>query len=374
MNEFQTKLYTELMDLMGNEAFFFKDQTLDDKTYRVFAYRLASYSDFLLPSALECRGIMFEMENGEPVRLAAMPMEKFFNISENPMTMDLDFNEPKQVMLKLDGSLMSTYIHKGKLRIKSKNSLGSDHATNAMRWLDLPEQAGYKSDLFFLTDYGYTVNLEYTSPEPYMRIVIGYQEPKLTILNIRNMSNGQYIPKESLDSYFQHFILENWVSTVEVENGSEFVESIADMTAIEGYVIQLKSGQHVKKKTTWYSILHHTKDSINNPRRLYECVLEEAIDDLRVMFSDDPYSMKAIADMEVLVSSIYNHLVKRTEDFYTANKALGRKDFAIKGQQDLNQKEFGIVMLMYTGKDFSYKEMLKKWYKDFGLTDTSIKD
>ena len=83
MNEFQTKLYNELLELTGtNEAFFFKDQVLDDITYRVFAYRLASYSDFLLPSALECRGIMFEMKDGNPIRLAAMPMEKFFNDGE----------------------------------------------------------------------------------------------------------------------------------------------------------------------------------------------------------------------------------------------------------------------------------------------------
>ena len=372
MNEFQTKLYNELLELTGtNEAFFFKDQVLDDITYRVFAYRLASYSDFLLPSALECRGIMFEMKDGNPIRLAAMPMEKFWNVNENPGAMDLDFNEPKQIMLKMDGSLMSTYIHKGKLRIKSKTALGSDHAINAMRWLNLPEQAGYKCDLFAMTDYGYTVNMEYTSPEPYMRIVIGYQEPKLTVLNIRDMSNGSYLHKEALDSYFQHHIIENWVEQLTVENGPEFIESIADMTGIEGYVIQLNSGQHVKKKTTWYSILHHNKDNVSNPRRLYECVLEEATDDLKCLFLDDPYVLKSIADMEIFVGGIYNHLVKRTETFYEENKDLDRKDFAVKGQQDLDKKEFAIVMLIYTDKEFSYKELLKKWYKDFGLSDIS---
>lgn len=372
MKEFQTKLYNELLELVwSNEAFFFKDQVLDDITYRVFAYRLASYSDFLLPSALECRGIMFEVKDGNPIRLAAMPMEKFFNISENPMTMDLDFNNIKQVMLKMDGSLMSTYIHKGELRIKSKTSLSSDHAINAMRWLDLPEQAEFKTELYRICCLGFTVNLEYTSPEPNMRIVIGYQEPRLTVLNIRSIFTGNYLQKEDLDFYEE--TRNHWVDNIEVENGTEFIESIANMTGIEGYVIQLNSGQHVKKKTTWYSVLHHTKESINNPRRLYECVLEEAIDDLRVMFADDAYSMKAIADMEIFVNGIYNHLVKRTETFYEENKDLDRKDFAIKGQQELDKKEFAIVMLIYTGKEFSYKELLKKWYDDFGLSDISLK-
>ena len=181
------------------------------------------------------------------------------------------------------------------------------------------------------------------------------------------MSNGSYLHKEALDSYFQHHIIENWVEHLTVENGPEFIESIADMTGIEGYVIQLNSGQHVKKKTTWYSVLHHNKDNVSNPRRLYECVLEEATDDLKCLFLDDPYVLKAIADMEIFVGGIYNHLVKRTEDFYEENKDLDRKDFAVKGQQDLDKKEFAIVMLIYTDKEFSYKELLKKWYDDFKL-------
>lgn len=373
MNKFQLNLYNDLFALANsNEAFFFKDQELDNLVYRVFSYRLASYSDFCAPGAFESRGIMFEMDQETPIRLAAMPMEKFFNDSENPFTMNLDYNTIQQVMLKMDGSLMSTYIHNGKLKIKSKTALASDHAINAMRWLDLPEQFAYKLELFALTDYGYTVNMEYTSPEPYMRIVIGYQKPKLTVLNIRDTKNGSYLYKEALDSYLQHYIIENWVEQITVEDGPEFVKSIAEMTGIEGYVIQLESGQHVKKKTFWYSALHHTKDSVTNPRRLYEVVLDEASDDLRLMFADDPYSLKAIEDMEILVGGWYNHLVKSVEDFHHKYKDADRKTYAIAGQAELDKRGFAIAMLKYQNKAFSYKEMMKKWYKEFGLEDTSL--
>lgn len=79
----QRTLYEDLMALTSNsEAFYFVDQTLDNTTYRIFSYRLASYSDFCLPNALECRGIMFEVNNGSPVRLAARPPQKFFNYRE----------------------------------------------------------------------------------------------------------------------------------------------------------------------------------------------------------------------------------------------------------------------------------------------------
>ena len=373
MNTYQLKLYNELIALtLDNDAFFFKDQVLDEVEYRVFSYRLASYSDFLAPSALECRGIMFEMDNSLPIRLASLPMEKFFNVNENPMTMGLDFTDINQVMLKMDGSLMSTYIHNGELKIKSKTSLSSTHAINAMRWLDLEKNKSLKESLTLLTNEDFTVNMEYTSPEPAMRIVIGYQEPKLTVLNVRDRLTGEYFSKEILVGLYLESIqsiVDHWVETIIVFDGPKFTESIQEMVDIEGYVIQLNSGQHVKKKTEWYSVLHHSKDSINNPRRLYECILSETIDDLRVMFTDDPYSMKAIDDMECFVNGIYNSLVKNTESFYQENKMLDRKDYAIKGQAELDNKEFAICMQLYLGKSFSYKELMKKWYKDFGVAD-----
>jgi T4 RnlA family RNA ligase len=372
MNEFQITLYNQLLALVNvNEAFFFKDQVLEDVIYRVFSYRLASYTDFCTDCALESRGIMFEMNQESPIRLAAMPMAKFFNDSENPITMDLDYTTIQQVMLKMDGSLMSTYIHDNELRIKSKTALASEHAVNAMRWLALPKNSNFSDELAFITDsLGYTVNLEYTSPEPNMRIVIGYQEPRLTVLNIRNRTDGKYIPKEWFELRQYRSITRHWVEQVSITDGPVFVKSITDMTGIEGYVIQLQTGQLVKKKTMWYSALHKTKDSITNPRRLFEVVLDEASDDLRQMFADDPYSLKAIDDMEIQVGKWYNHLVKSVEDFHDKYKDADRKTYAIAGQAELDSRGFAIAMLIYTGKTFSYKELMKKWYKEFGLTDT----
>ena len=94
MNTYQTKLFNELMTLVeGNEGFFFNDWELEEFHFRNFAYRLASYTDFLEPSALECRGHMFEIDkDGNPIRLASLPPAKFFNHLENPFTMDLDLS------------------------------------------------------------------------------------------------------------------------------------------------------------------------------------------------------------------------------------------------------------------------------------------
>ena len=92
------------------------------------------------------------------IRLAALPMQKFFNVNENPFTMDLDMNDVEGIDLKADGSLISTYLHNVSqdtynrddvLRLKTKGSLESDQALAAMKWLDLPENSKFKEDNYF---------------------------------------------------------------------------------------------------------------------------------------------------------------------------------------------------------------------------------
>lgn len=373
MTPFQLLLYAQLLDLTkSNEAFYFQDFYLDDKTYRIFNYRLASYTDFLKPGAIECRGVMYEVNGEEPVRLASLPMEKFFNLNENPSTIGLDLSTVVDVQEKADGSLMSTYMHNGELRLKSKGSLFSEQAIAAMKWLDRPENKHLKNVLT-LASLGMnpaTVNLEWCAPEH--RIVLGYVEPTLKLLNMRENETGDYV--YNLADYFE----KEWlVESLQVADPVTFVASIPSMTNIEGYVIRLKSGQRVKIKCDWYLSLHHAKDSVNNPRRLFEAILDEGIDDLRSLFYQDTVAMMIIDLMQEKVDHVYNGMVKAVETFYEENKALDRKSYAIKGQQDETLKNgalsyFGLVMTKYVGKPVDYKAYLKGKWRDLGLKDTSL--
>ncbi len=59
------ELFNNLMELCkdSQRKFFYSDDvSASRRTYRIFSYNYASYSDWLLPDALECRGIMFEMD------------------------------------------------------------------------------------------------------------------------------------------------------------------------------------------------------------------------------------------------------------------------------------------------------------------------
>ena len=376
MNDYQKKLYNDLMTLCEDEdgAFYYKDYDGFTQTYRIFNYRLASYSDFCRPGALECRGIMFEIERRDtiiphPVRLASMPMEKFFNLNENPFTMDLNLANDAvwSIAHKKDGSLISTYDHDGELRLKSKGSIESDQANDAMYWLMKQENTKFKKELLKLTvNHDLTVNLEWCAP--HNRVVIGYDTAHLTVLNIRSNSNGKYLPYDivRVDPLYKE-IANRWTKFEEPENVEEFIKSIPSMTDnIEGFVIELFNTQKIKIKTDKYLSIHKCKDNIAKPRRLFEATIMEATDDMKSMFYDDTESLKLIEDMEKHAGPIYHHLVASTEQFYWDFNDLNRKDYAIKAKT-INPDTMSLLMNLYLGRENDYKEFAIKRPHLFGL-------
>lgn len=217
---------------------------------------------------------------------------------------------------------------------------------------------------------GYTVNLEWVSPNN--RIVIGYLEPMLIVLNIRHRNCGSYVTIEK-DDYLYQFT-KNEVDTKGLSL-VDFVNQIPDMLDdIEGFIVKMKTGLWVKIKTNKYLALHHCKDSVNNPRRLWEVIVNEGIDDVRVIFHEDALLIKQIDEMQEKVDGIYNSMVTLVETFYKENKHLDRKDFAIKGQAEVPKIYFSLVMNLYLEKPNDYKWFLIKHYKNFGIKDEQLEE
>jgi T4 RnlA family RNA ligase len=370
------QLYNDLIKLVQtNEAFFFQDSVVDGKKYRIFNYRLASYQDFQLPSALECRGIMFEIPNeidGVPgammgeFRLASLPMEKFFNLYENPLTMNLDLTEVVEILEKVDGSLISTFMHNGELRLKTKGSVGSPQAIAAMQWLARREHSQFKSELIALTNiHGLTINLEWLAPDN--QIVIPYDKAELRVLNARERSTGRYLDLSAVKEKCPA-LLDRLVAGVNVDNPVEFVNRIPNMVQIEGFVLRLLSGQRVKVKTAWYLSLHRGRDSVTNPKALFDLILDEGIDDIRSMFHEQVTIIQRIDWMQEFIDRQYNHFVGNVERFYEENKDGDRKSFAIKGQAQLERMEFQMAMSMYGGgkRNVTFKSIFKSaWETKF---------
>lgn len=375
MNDYQKTLYADLMALCSpeQEAFYFADQkwiSLGEKlvtiNFRIFLYRLASYSEFLKPGALECRGHTFRINDaGEPLELVSMPPQKFFNLDENPFVMDLDFSLVDTILDKLDGSLISTVKVGDEFILKSKGSLNSTQAQDATKLLNSPEYSELRE--FIKAADGYTVNMEYMAPDN--RIVIGYMKPTLKVLNVRDNRDGSYIDQSA-------YILSDTFRTAShpiPEDPKSWAYSVADMLDdIEGYVVKLRNGLWFKLKTDKYKALHHTKDSINVPRRLFEACVNGGADDLRSMFATDALACSQIDDMMEKVSKIYNHLDAYVNSFYAAHKDSDRKTYALAGQADetlMKDGTFSLAMNLYIGREANVAEFMIKNYKKYGIKD-----
>ena len=360
------EIYDGLMALTEeHEAFYWADTTLYGTVYRVFNYRLGSYSQWILPYALECRGITFERDTK---RVVSRPFEKFFNLNENPLTMDLDLSTVECVWDKMDGSLISTMDASDdqgmSFWLKSKGSLLSEQAMAANHLIRTAEYEELCKFCGIMVSTGHTVIMEYTGPSN--RIVISYEDHALTVLGVRNNESGDYFHWNTLKEIIPDFLVDD----IEyVASHESFIASIPHMVDIEGYVIQLESGQRFKVKTEWYLKLHHIKDSINSQRRLFEAVVYETSDDIKASFFDDPIAIALVEEMEEKVAGIYNHMVAVVEDFYEANKHLERKDYAVKGQQELEKLHFSLAMSKYIGREVDYKATMVKHRKDFGIKD-----
>jgi len=346
------ELYNNLMNLSLNDdtPFYHSDQEIGKDCYRIFSYHFTDKDSWLLPDALESRGIMFQIDcEGNPLRIASRPMHKFFNKGEVDF---IEYEDPQYVMNKADGSLISSYVDsEGDLRLKSKTSIHSDYANMAMDIL-------YNdNDLFDFVKWcerdGYTVNMELVHPDPKFRIVLHYPEPRLIVLNARQRDTGMYmypgsIPKE----YFTGF--ESLIKLDELDT----------LTNVEGYVVIDRQGNWWKEKCAWYLERHRAKDFVNQPNAFIELVLKDEADDVFALIADQPEVLKEMQELQHKVIHKANLIVNSVTEYYNANKHLDRKEFAIKGQNELEGYEFSLAMMYYSkNEEPDWKAFLLKQIK-----------
>jgi T4 RnlA family RNA ligase len=175
---------------------------------------------------------------------------------------------------------------------------------------------------------------------------------------------GDFMPWDDLVDKFE---FDRIIEKIQTDDPVAFVNDVPDIVDdIEGVVFMLKDGTMCKQKTTKYLVLHHSKDSINMPRRLFECVINETSDDLRSLFADDECALALIEDMEDRVVHRFDAMIKTVEQFYEENKTLSRKDYAIKGQTEKDEL-FSLKMNLFLGKANDYKTFAIKHIELFDI-------
>lgn len=263
-------LHADLVALAKrNKAFYYKDATLDGIKYRVFNYRVASWTDFQEPGGLECRGIMFDISE-TPARLVCRPMAKFFNLGENSSTTGLDLTKVSSIEEKADGSLISTFTHKGELRLKSKGSVCSGQVRDATAWLE--KHPSLREALAAMDLDGWTVNAEWCSMDN--RILLEYPEEHLKILNARSRETGSYLSRADLVEAFGDYVIPQVITPYP----AAFVEGVHAMQDdIEGYVARI-GDLWFKIKTDKYVCIQHARGIQGD--RLIAAVVDGGADDL----------------------------------------------------------------------------------------------
>ena len=362
-------MYNQMLDLTTrNEAFYFVDYEKYGNTYRVFNYRLASWTDFQEPFAKEMRGITFLMLPGKDPIIVSRPFAKFFNLNENPDVMNLDLSKATCYEEKADGSLIATFYDDvtGEFGLKSKQAFFSEQAVMAEQVLQ--QNIALHRNVEFLAANNYTVLMELCSPAN--RIVLEYETTHLKVHGVRHNITGLYLEKNDLPDF--PALQAAWVDQVVCQGLPEdFVASTVASKGIEGYVVQGPWGRF-KLKSEWYCNLHHLKDSISTTKSLIESIIYERVDDVKALFKTDAFTLNRIKEMEEKVIPIFNHIVKTTETFVVVNKDLTRKDFAVKGQADIPQY-FHLAMNKYLGKEPDYKDFCMKFYRElFAVKDEDV--
>lgn len=294
-----------LDDFRNKDGIQIKEEIVNGEQFFIVSY---IYNDSELwkdPVNLEARGITFDA-NGN---IVSRPFEKFFNINENQFTQikDLDFIDATY-WDKLDGSMITGVLVKGKLFFKTKKSFYSDvalecqkHFGNDPRYINIHHiTKRWKSG-------AWTPIFEFTSPMN--RVIIDYgMEPKLTLLAIRNNLTGEYIDYKILKT-FEDYDNIPVVQKYDVNTIQDILEQ--DIDGREGYVIQLASGQRVKAKFPSYLTKHRTLDSFNL-RTLATLILEDCSDDMKPILVDARLTIleeieKVIhKELDILKTVVYN--------------------------------------------------------------------
>lgn len=267
--------YDELMELTKNDSdFFFKNCRYDSRLYRIFTYKPMGWMSFTEPASMDCRGIMFDITDGESSAiLVSLPPRKFFEYEHD--TRDHTLGRIGDKMVKLDGSLISTYIHKNRntVCLKSKASLDSPQVKIAESIL--LENTALCKEILALIEQEYTINFELTSPRN--RIVLPYEIDRLTLLSIRSHITGENLFGTRLQQFLidrYPIMMENIVSyesfsTIEmlVEKHRELIGAIRKENTGEGYVVEIilsdETSYLTKVKNTTYLELEKKKKNPN---------------------------------------------------------------------------------------------------------------
>lgn len=291
----------------------------DKGAYKVIDYVYTLADSFDHPARLECRGLKFSADGA----ILARPLHKFFNINERPDTQAgiIDFSKPHIVMEKMDGSMIHPAIVDGEVVLMTRMG-HTDVAKKAERHLT-PDMRQACSTLLM---WGWTPIFEWTAPDN--RIIVRYEDSKLTLLTIRDTVTGYY----ATPAFSESWAAEMGVSLVTAHDlnhptGLEFAAYARTVMGMEGFVVQFEDGIWIKAKGEDYVMKHRAKDSILQEKNLLTLILAGGLDDVLPLLDDGDASAAALYADELHVGIAKT--AAGLEEIVGAYDGVSQKEFAI---------------------------------------------
>jgi RNA ligase len=318
----------------------------------------------------ECRGITFASDG----RILSRTLHKFFNVGERDETLpeNIDWSQVVRVMEKRDGSMVTPVLNGEGFKFKTKKSFETKEAALADQ-IAAANLAGsaWISDML---KAGFTPTFEVTSPK--YPIVVRYEKDELTLLHVRENNTGRYLTSHEINFIGCPFpVAVNIIYEFRDENGVSwdlFKRAAETREGIEGWVVQLASGEMFKIKTKWYCDLHHSV-TFTRWRDVARTVCADQSDDLKAAFRMVGRDVEPILIVERKIKAQIDALRNHVESLvaYAKVHCPTAKDAALRyspGGQ-MPSEHFGLIMRMYRGQEINWMEYYEKHHleNDWGL-------
>lgn len=216
--------------------------------------------------------------------------------------------------------------------------------------------------------------MEYISPANH--VFVNYSRAQLIVLSIRSHVDGQTLFATRLKKFLLQnnfpVMIDHLVSFETIPahvTHQQLLQDTFEQTYGEGYVVEIiqedRPSYLVKIKTKKYFMIYGDGGNVNSPRSLFEALLNENIDDLRMIFKDDLEALMRIDTMEQNIRPKYNQIINYIEKFYRDNKHLSKQEFLKSIKVNENMKIYQPLLLrLYAGKKNDYRIFAMKHAKD----------
>jgi hypothetical protein len=336
------------------------------------------------PVASVCRGLVIRPQTpvtdenqavGE-FRIVARPIDRFYNDGES-CAAQIDWSTARAEE-KLDGTCCILYWDDVKLQwcVATRSVPEADVSFGDPPGSPLPENTFSELFLYALQQTlgssiqahawldSISVRLTYIFEltSPLNRVVVKYDDYRVTILAIRHTQTGEYLSTEPL---WEIPKVQTWPLRTAADI-HEFVNK-ADPAKLEGAVVVDANYNRIKIKSKAWVLASRAKDCVTmSKRNALQCIIDGQIDDVIPLL--DPH----VAEYMIGLKESFSLLLRKLENLYVPiyMKSSSRKDFALAVQSSgLWQAPF---FALYSGKAKNVLDWLRQLSKNDKLTPTML--